>query len=228
MTPADKGPEHKAEDLLLEHEYDGIKEYDNPMPKWWLYGFYASIVYALLYVLRIPGTGGNESVLAEYRADSAAAAAVFAQQEATKPTMGDAELVALAGDAEAVHEGQEIFAKMCASCHRADGGGMIGPNLADSAWIHVTAAREIVKLVAEGVPAKGMPAWQAVLKPDEVNQVSAYVLSLQGSGPANGKAPQGTVVALPGAKGVPAATDGAAPAAGAAPTAVREGLPAGG
>ncbi len=227
MTPADQGPEHKVEDLLLDHEYDGIKEYDNPMPKWWLYGFYASIVYALLYVLRIPGTGGNESVLAEYRADSAAAAAVFAQQKASTPAMGDAELLALAGDAQAVEAGKGVYAKMCASCHRADGGGMIGPNLADSTWLHVTAAHEIVTVVAQGVPAKGMPAWQSVLKPDEVNQVSAYVLSLQGSGPAAGKAPQGTLVALPGAKGVPA-TAGAASATGVAPTAVREGLPAGG
>jgi cytochrome c oxidase cbb3-type subunit 3 len=215
MTPVEPRPEHGTDDLLLDHEYDGIKEYDNPMPRWWLYGFYASIAYALLYVLRTPGTGGNESVLAEYRADSAAAAAVFAQQDAQKPRLGDAELVALAADPRVVHEGSEVFAKMCASCHRADGGGMIGPNLADSTWIHVSAAHEIVRLVAEGVPAKGMPAWQAVLKPDEVNQVSAYVLSLQGSGPVNGKAPQGTLVALPGAKGVPS-------------TAARDASPAGG
>lgn len=231
MTPDQQRPgTHGTDDLLLDHEYDGIKEYDNPMPKWWLYIFYASMAYGLLYVLKTPGTGGNESVIAEYRADSAEAAAVFAKAEAARPKMGDAELVALAQDREAIHEGKETFEKMCASCHRADGGGMIGPNLADSTWLHVASAHDIVRVVSEGVPAKGMPAWQSVLEPKQVNEVAAYVLSLQGSGPSGGKAPQGAVVALPGAKGVApttgSTTDGKAQ--GGASTAAREALSTGG
>jgi cytochrome c oxidase cbb3-type subunit 3 len=232
MTPDSKGPGgHGTDDLLLDHEYDGIKEYDNPMPKWWLYLFYVSIAYGVLYFIKTPGTGGDESVLAEYRADSTAAAAMFAKAEAARPKMGDAELVAMVNDKAAVAAGQATFTKMCASCHRADGGGMIGPNLADSTWLHVSTAHDIVRLVAEGVPAKGMPAWQSVLKPQQVNEVSAYVLSLQGTGPTGGKAPQGTVVALPGAKGL-APTTGATTSTdkgqGGAATATREALSSGG
>ncbi|MCU0625635.1 MAG: c-type cytochrome [Gemmatimonadaceae bacterium] len=223
MTPDPKGPApHGTDDLLLDHEYDGIKEYDNPMPKWWLYGFYASMVFGLLYWLKVPGTGGNESVIAEYRADSTQAAAVFAQAEANKPRMGDADLVAMVGDARAIAAGKETFTKMCASCHRADGGGMIGPNLADAYWLHVKSASDIITVINEGVTAKGMPAWNAVLKPAQVNDVSAYVLSLQGTAVANGKAPQGDAVTLTDVKAPVTGAAPAAPSATIVPTAASE------
>ena len=230
MTPdPTKGPApHGTEDLLLDHEYDGIKEYDNPMPRWWLYLFYASMAYGLLYWLKTPGTGGNESMIAEYRADSTQAAAVLAQAEAARPRVGDGDLAAMASDKRAITAGKETYDKMCASCHRPDGGGMIGPNLTDRYWLHVQRASDIITVVNEGVTAKGMPSWKAVLKPAQVNDVSAYVLSLQGTTVANGKAPQGTEVGPLAAPSAPAT--GAVPAgrAGGAPTASREAVANGG
>lgn len=228
-TDPTRGPApHGTEDLLLDHEYDGIKEYDNPMPRWWLYIFYATMAYGLFYWLKVPGTGGNESVLAEYRADSTQAAAVLAQAEAARPRLGDGDLVAMAADKRALAAGKETFDKMCASCHRADGGGMIGPNLTDRYWLHVKRASDLITVVNDGITAKGMPAWKTVLKPAQVNDVSAYVLSMQGATVANGKAPQGDDVGPLAAPAVPSTGARPAQSPAGASTASREAVATGG
>jgi cytochrome c oxidase cbb3-type subunit III len=187
---------HTTDDLLLDHEYDGIKEYDNPMPRWWLYLFYATIAYALLYYIKTPGTGGNQSVIAEYSADSVAAAAQVAAREKAQAKLTDAQLFAMA-EADAVTDrGKETYGKMCASCHRADAGGSIGPNLVDDSWIHVATAADLPTIIGNGVTAKGMPAWKSVLSPTQVADVAAYILSVQGRPVANGKPAQGTRVRI--------------------------------
>jgi cytochrome c oxidase cbb3-type subunit 3 len=178
------------EDRLLDHEYDGIKEYDNPLPRWWLWIFYATIVFVPLYYVfpgRLGENGGNvaeyEASVAEYRATQPAAPTV---------TSGET-LLALSKDREALEEGKEVFAKNCVACHGADGGGVIGPNLTDNAWIHGGAPSAIRNTVVVGVLAKGMPGWERLLKPEELDQVVAYVISLQGTKPATPKAPEGIV-----------------------------------
>lgn len=179
------------EQHLIEHNYDGIQEYDNPLPRWWVYLFYATIVFSILYALNVPGIGIGKGRIADYEAD------VAAFRAAHPPDAGGIspeQLTALAADPSALEAGKKVYTTNCASCHRADGGGMIGPNLTDDAWIHGGTLVDIHKTIVEGVLAKGMPNWGKLLKPDQVNAVTIYVASLHGSKPANGKAPEGTPV----------------------------------
>lgn len=178
------------EDRLLEHEYDGIREYDNPLPRWWLWIFYASIVFVPLYYV-LPGRlGENGGNVAEYNAE---VAEYRASQPAPAPTISGERLLALSRDREALEEGKEVFVKNCVACHGADGGGVIGPNLTDNAWIHGGAPSAIHNTVVVGVLAKGMPGWERLLKPEDLDHVVAYVISLQGTKPATPKAPEGIV-----------------------------------
>lgn len=178
------------EDRLLEHDYDGIKEYDNPLPRWWLWIFYATIIFVPFYYVAPGMLGENGGNVAEYEADMAA---YKASAPPPAPSITDEALFALAKDEEALEEGKEVYVKNCVSCHGPDGGGLIGPNLTDNAWIHGGAPTAIHKTIVEGVLAKGMPPWGRLLKPEEVDHVSAYVLSLQGTTPTNPKAPEGVV-----------------------------------
>ena len=176
------------EDRLLEHSYDGIQEYDNPLPRWWVIIFWATIVFSVLYVVNVPVFGRGNGRIADYEADMAAWKA--AHPEPTVESSAE-ELAALAQDKGVVSLGKQVFTTNCASCHRPDGGGLIGPNLTDDAWIHGGALLDIHKTVTEGVMAKGMPAWGKLLKPDQIDGVVAYVASLHGSNPPNPKAPEG-------------------------------------
>lgn len=179
-------------DRLIEHEYDGIKEYDNPMPRWWVLTFWATIVFSVAYVLNLGGIGTGEGRIAQYEADMAAWRAAHPQDLGGADT---AAILALAADPTALGEGQATYAKYCAACHAADGGGLIGPNLTDDAWLHGASVDSIHTVIAKGVLAKGMPAWEKLLTPLQVDQVTAYVLSLQGTTPAQPKAPEGERVA---------------------------------
>jgi cytochrome c oxidase cbb3-type subunit 3 len=178
-------------DRLLDHSYDGIQEYDNPMPRWWVITFWATIVFAIVYLLNIPGIGNGNGRVADYEADVARArAARLAAEPAGGPT--PAALAAIAADPSAVASGKQVFTTYCAACHRADGGGQIGPNLTDDSWIHGGTLVEIRTTIHDGVLAKGMPEWGKVLKPDQVDAATAYVKSLGGTHPANPKPPEGT------------------------------------
>jgi cytochrome c oxidase cbb3-type subunit 3 len=180
----------QEQDRLLEHDYDGIKEYDNPMPRWWLWIFYATIVFVPLYYV-LPGRlGENGGNIAEYERE---VAAHQASEPPAAPVMSDDALLALARDGEALEEGREVWVKNCAACHGVEGGGLIGPNLTDAAWIHGSAPGAIHRTIVEGVLAKGMPPWGRLLKPEEIDQVTAYVISIRGTTPPNPKAPEGTV-----------------------------------
>ena len=180
------------QDRLIEHEYDGIQEFDNPMPRWWVTTFWGTIIFSGLYLLNVGPIGAGAGRIAQYEADMAA----WREAHPTDQGTVDSEaLLALAGDHEVLEEGKEIFARTCAACHGPDGGGVIGPNLTDNAWIHGGTIAEIHAVVSEGVLAKGMPAWGRQLTPAQVNAAVAYVWSLQGTTPANPKAAEGAVVA---------------------------------
>lgn len=178
-------------DHLLEHDYDGIQEYDNPMPRWWVYIFWATIVFAVLYGFNIGPFGIGQGRIASYEGDMAAAA----KAHPGGPSLDAVALARLAKDPAALAAGKTVFTTNCAACHRADGGGMIGPNLTDQFWLHGGTLPEIYKTVNEGVLAKGMPAWGKVLKPDQVAVAAAYVSTLRGTNPPNPKPPQGVPVA---------------------------------
>ena len=178
------------EPKLLDHEYDGIQEYDNPMPRWWVYIFWATIIYSVIYYL-LPGdmgAGGKKDDM--YAKEMAAYAAAHpAPDVAAGPDV--AALTALLADGGALAAGQETYTKYCAACHAAGGAGMIGPNLADDSFLHGGSIDSVYLVIANGVLAKGMPAWQSILKPDELSHVVAYVTSLQGTSPADPKAAEG-------------------------------------
>ena len=197
-TPSEKGPRRDRDtDRLLDHEYDGIQEYDNPLPRWWTTLFWGTIVFSILYALNVPGIGNGKGRLANYERDMAAARARLEAEAAKNPppsAMDAAALLALAKDPAQLKLGRERFVSTCAACHREDGGGNIGPNLTDDFWIHGGQPTEILKIVTDGVLDKGMPAWGQTLSPAEVAAVTAYVLTLHDTHPPNPKEPQGTKV----------------------------------
>ena len=139
-------PRHEPQ--VTEHEYDGIQEYDNPMPRWWLLTFAATIIYSVIYLFNVGPVGNGKGRIADYEADMAAFAAAH-----PAPTGGPSSdrLLALVKDPKAVAVGKELFTKNCVSCHRADGGGLIGPNLADNYWIHGAILDSVYSVVSNGV-----------------------------------------------------------------------------
>ena len=185
--------ETPSEDHLLEHLYDGIQEYDNPLPRWWLAIFWATIIFTPLYILFFHFGPG---MLEIERYDEAMMLATEKQMAAIL-AMGEIDenmLVGLMDDPSMMSGGKKVFVAKCATCHGMFGEGGIGPNLTDDHWLHGPQLMDIYRTVMEGVPAKGMLAWERLLRPAEILAVSAHVGSLLGSAPPNGKAPQGDQV----------------------------------
>ncbi len=176
------------DERLLDHDYDGIQEFDNPMPRWWVWIFWATIVFAVIYYFDFTGAIRGPGRVKEYEMAMADAARRYPQPAAG----GDASaLAALRNDDKALALGKTTFVTNCAACHRPDGGGLIGPNLTDDYWLHGGTVAEIHTTIMNGVLEKGMPPWGKMLKPDQVSAVAVYVASLHGTNPANPKAPQG-------------------------------------
>ena len=179
-------------DRLLEHAYDGIQEYDNPMPRWWVYIFWATIIFSVIYAMNvIPGWGSGPGRIAQYESSVAQFRAQHPQQG---PTVSEHDLEELMEEQDAVADGKATYAANCAACHGPAGGGVIGPNLTDDHWIHGGSLSQIRTTVADGVLDKGMPAWNKLLTPEQVNNVVAYIASLRGTNPPGAKAPQGELV----------------------------------
>ena len=181
-------------DEILDHEYDGIREYDNPLPGWWVAIFWLSFFFSIGYVLWYE-VGIGPSVYDDYAADQLAHYAK--QAELYKDLeVSDKSIMEFAADADLMNGVAGLFKASCASCHRPDGGGSIGPNLTDDYWLHGGTPMNVYTTIAEGVPAKGMQAWLDQLGPVQVMYLAAYVSGpLSGSNPPNPKAPQGTQVA---------------------------------
>jgi len=184
--------EDEAE-IILDHNYDGIKELDNNLPPWWIYGFYASIVFAAVYLLRYHVFSGP-SQIDELETELADARIAIETYKKTAKNLVDINTVTQLTEAADLSAGKTIFETNCVACHMADGGGGIGPNLTDPNWILGGDIKSIFKTVSEGGRSgKGMIAWKQQLKPLEIAQVSSYVLTFEGTTPANPKAPEGDV-----------------------------------
>jgi len=179
--------------LLLDHDYDGIKELDNNLPPWWVYLFYGCIVFAAIYLVRFEIMGGDDQEM-ELKKEMAKAKIEVAEYMKTAPDMMDEKSVTLLTDAASLAEGKEIFTSNCAACHRADGGGQIGPNLTDDQWILGGGIKILFHTITNGGrDGKGMIAWKGTLKPKEIQKVSSYIISLEGSNPKDPKASEGEV-----------------------------------
>ena len=183
-------PDDNSQDRLLDHNYDGIQEYDNPLPRWWVYLFWVTIVFAVLYWFNVPGFGVGKGRIASYVADSTAAAASLASVAPVAGPTPEA-LAAAAKDPAVIAEGKAVYTTNCVACHRPDGGGLVGPNLTDDYWIHGASLPEIRSTISIGVLAKGMPEWGKILKPEQVTAAAVYVATLHGTNPVNPKAPDG-------------------------------------
>ena len=184
--------EDEAE-IILDHNYDGIKELDNNLPPWWIYGFYASIVFAAVYLLRYHVFSGPTQI-DELETELADARIAIETYKKTAKNLVDINTVTELTEAADLSAGKTIFETNCVACHMADGGGGIGPNLTDPNWILGGDIKSIFKTVSEGGRSgKGMIAWKQQLKPLEMAQVSSYVLTFEGTTPANPKAPEGDV-----------------------------------
>jgi len=185
--------------LLLDHDYDGIKELDNTLPPWWVYLFYGCIVFAAVYLVRYEVMGGDNQEM-ELKKEMAQAKIDVAEYMKTAPDQMDETKVVLLTDAPSLAEGKAIFTTNCIPCHRADAGGNIGPNLTDDHWILGGGIKNVFHTVTNGGrDGKGMIAWKVSLKPTEIQKVASYVLSLQGSNPKDPKAPDGEIWVDPAA-----------------------------
>jgi cytochrome c oxidase cbb3-type subunit 3 len=179
--------------LLLDHDYDGIKELDNNLPPWWVYLFYGCILFAAVYLVRFEIMGADNQEM-ELKKEMAQAQIDIAEYKKTAPDLMDEKTVTLLTGAADLEAGKAIFTTNCVACHRADAGGQIGPNLTDEHWILGGGIKNIFHtLVNGGRDGKGMISWKGTLKPKEMQEVASYVLSLKGSNPKDPKAPEGEI-----------------------------------
>jgi len=188
-------PLSSEKEIELEHDYDGIKELDNDLPPWWVYLFYATVIFGVIYIGKYHLFGGDNQIQ-ELEKDMMIAQKEIEEYKKTAPDLLTADKVVLLTDAGDISAGKAIFDANCVACHRADGGGGIGPNLTDEYWILGGDVKEIFNTIMEGGrDGKGMVAWKQQIKPSDIQKVASYILSLQGKNPADGKAPEGDKVA---------------------------------
>jgi len=187
----DATPVEKEADILLDHDYDGIKELDNNLPPWWKWGFYISIVYAVVYLLIYHVFNIVPSSSERWENEMASAQEQIDRYMATAANLIDENSVTLLEDEGRLKNGKKIYDLNCVACHAADGGGLVGPNLTDEYWIHGGSINSVFAVIKNGVIEKGMIPWKTQLSPAEMQDVASYVLTLQGTTPANPKAAEG-------------------------------------
>ena len=178
-------------EIIMDHNYDGIRELDNNLPPWWTYLFYATIIFAVVYLVRFHVFNGKNQI-EEYEQEVAEARTALEAYKKTAKDLVDANTVEQLTDVADLKAGETIFKTNCVACHMQDGGGGIGPNLTDDYWILGGGIKNVFHTISEGGRAgKGMIAWKQSLKPLEIAQVASYVLSLHGTAPANPKDHEG-------------------------------------
>lgn len=206
-------PVDKEADILLDHNYDGIRELDNHLPPWWKWLFYLTIAWSLIYLVVYHVFDLLPLSDQEFNNEIVKAEAAVEARRATMTAIIDETNVEVTADATSLEKGKTIFARQCAVCHQADGGGNVGPNLTDQYWIHGGDIKDLFNTIKYGVPEKGMISWQSQLSPTDMRDVASFILTLQGTTPANPKEPQGELYnpaeTAPGDAGdqVPAAAD---------------------
>ena len=185
-------PVETEHELLLDHEYDGIRELDSKIPPWFLWLFYLTIAFAIFYMLDYHVF--NSSPLQEEEYAIQVQQADFERAALMKSgAYLNEESVTFLTDPTAIDAGKQIYTANCVACHAADGGGLVGPNLTDDYWIHGGGIKNIFKVIKYGVSAKGMIAWQSQLNPKQMQDVASYVITLHGTIPANPKQPEGPI-----------------------------------
>ncbi len=181
------------EQVITDHVYDGIKELDNRLPPWWLYGFYFTIFFGVVYLIHFHVLGTGMSSSEEYVAEMQEAEADIEAYLATVGSLIDETNVEMLTDQAELLAGQEMFTQNCSACHGMEGQGGIGPNMVDDYWIHGGDVKDVFSIIKYGVPAKGMIAWENQFSPEQMQQLASFILTLRGTDPPNQKEPQGTL-----------------------------------
>lgn len=180
--------DESKEPLLLAHEADGIKELDNLLPRWWVWLFYLTTAFAVVYLIYYHVLKVGDLQIAEFdkewKKGEEIKNAALAKFESTLVTLEPSK------DPTILAAGQQTFFKLCAPCHRPDGGGLVGPNLCDDYWIHGSNFVDNLKIIINGEPNKGMLTWRGILKPSEIHAVASFIYTLRGTKPPNPKLPE--------------------------------------
>ena len=171
--------------LLLDHDADGIRELDNLLPRWWVWLFHLTTIFAVGYMGYYHVLKAGDLQAVEYTKEAKHGdeikSAALAKFESTLGSLEPSK------DAAVLAKGQQVFLQMCAPCHRLDGGGLVGPNLCDDYWIHGSNYLDNLKTIINGIPEKGMLTWRGILKPNEIQSVASYAYTLRGTHPPNPK-----------------------------------------
>lgn len=183
-------PVAQEEDILLDHDYDGIRELDNNLPPWWRYGFYISIVAAVVYLMNFHVLGYGKDPVEEYSAEMQKAAIQHELYESKNKDKIDETNVPMA-DASGLTMAKDIFTTKCSPCHGKEGEGGAGPNLTDDYWLHNGSLNDVYHSIKVGYADKGMQSWEKVYTPKEISYLASYIKTLRGTNPAGAKAPQG-------------------------------------
>ncbi|RMF65281.1 MAG: nitrogen fixation protein FixP [Bacteroidetes bacterium] len=197
MNPMEQrtSPDANRDTPMQGHNYDGIQEYDNPMPGWWVWLFWGTIIFSVVYTLGLHVFGfidSYEEDLAESQQELMAIREAYA---AANPAaaIDEATLAAYVADPARVEAGAAHYAAQCAACHGDKGQGLIGPNLTDKYWLHGNTNMDLYNVITNGVLDKGMPPWEAVFTPEQRAELVAFIRSLEGTNPPGAKEPQGTL-----------------------------------
>ena len=185
-------PVESDKDVLLDHDYDGIKELDNNLPPWWKYGFYLTIITSIVYLSSYHVTHSSKSSQEEYEAEIAQAEASVNAYRAKMAMNVDETNAQFLTDADKIASGKAQFVKNCVVCHGPEGQGLVGPNLTDKHWFYGNKAGDLFKIVKNGTN-KGMKAWKDELSPVDIQNVISFIHTLQGTHPANPKAAEGNL-----------------------------------
>lgn len=177
--------------LIADHDYDGIRELDNDLPPWWKWLFYLSIVFAVVYLVRL-WVFEAPDLIQEEEYDKVMAS--VSTLPAENNTATDEFEMTLLTDDVSIASGKQIYDANCAVCHTADGGGLVGPNFTDDYWIHGNSIEEMFAIVTDGILEKGMTPFKDQLSPQKRLEVISYIITLHGTTPANPKAPEGELL----------------------------------
>ena len=180
----------EEDDIMLDHNFDGIKELDNKIPPWWNALFYGAIIFAFIYMINYHIIGDGNVQINEYKQEVQVASARL-EMLSKSGAMISEETVTVLTDVGALAAGKKTFNKNCTACHGVNGQGLVGPNFTDEYWIHGGSIKNLFHTISEGVPAKGMISWKSQLSPNQIQEVASYVLSLKGTNPPNQKAAEG-------------------------------------
>jgi cytochrome c oxidase cbb3-type subunit III len=189
----DAVPIEKETDILMHHNYDGIRELDNSLPPWWVNLFYVTIVFAGIYMFWYHFGGSGPSQKEEYEMAIEEGNAIKARARASAANIVDENNLKPVTESALIAEGEAVYKNLCVACHGMAGEGGVGPNMTDDYWIHGGGIKNVYATIKNGVPDKGMISWSSQLSPADMLKVGSYILTLKGTNPPNAKAPQGVV-----------------------------------